>query len=100
MCINVLPMVYKLFSAKEAVLKKIFAVFLGFGICNGVLADDGSPELKAESQAVIRQAGYQCDKVNGVYPAAFGGSVTVFCDDVYQYTIKDKGGRYIVEADD
>lgn len=100
MYINVLPMVYKLFSAKEAVLKKIFAVFLGFGICNGVLADDGSPELKAESQAVIRQAGYQCDKVNGVYPAAFGGSVTVFCDDVYQYTIKDKGGRYIVEVED
>ena len=81
-------------------MNKIFAVFLGFGICNGVLADAGSPELKAESQAVIRQAGYQCDKVDGVYPAAFGGSITVFCDDVYQYTIKDKGGRYIVEADD
>lgn len=81
-------------------MKKIFAVFLGLGICNGVLADDGSPELKAESQAVIRQAGYQCDTVNGVYPAAFGGSVTVFCDDVYQYTIKDKGGRYIVEVED
>ncbi|MDE5205347.1 hypothetical protein PYX06_08040 [Citrobacter amalonaticus] len=81
-------------------MKKIFSVFLGLGICSGVLADDGSPELKAESQAVIRQAGYQCDKVNGVYPAAFGGSVTVFCDDVYQYTIKDKGGRYIVEVDD
>lgn len=95
-----LPMVYYYFSAKEAVLKKFFAVFLGLGICNGVLADDGSPELKSESQAVIRQAGYQCDKVNGVYAAAFGGSVTVFCDDVYQYTIKDKGGRYIVEVDD
>lgn len=93
-------MVYYYFSAKEAVLKKIFAVFLGLGICNGVLADNGSPELKSESQAVVRDAGYQCDKVNGVFPAAFGGSVSVFCDDVYQYTIKDKGGRYIVEVDD
>jgi len=77
-------------------LKKIFAIFLGLGICNGVLAEDGSPELKSESQAVVRDAGYQCDKVNGVFPAAFGGSVTVFCDEVYQYVIKDKGGRYTV----
>ncbi|WP_226951596.1 hypothetical protein [Raoultella ornithinolytica] len=80
-------------------LKKILLVVLGL-LAGNVYADDGSPELKSESQAVIRQAGYQCDKVNGVYAAAFGGSVTVFCDDVYQYTIKDKGGRYIVEVDD
>ena len=77
-------------------MKKIFAIFLGLGICNSVLAEDGSPELKSESQAVVRDAGYQCDKVNGVFPAAFGGSVTVFCDEVYQYVIKDKGGRYTV----
>lgn len=77
-------------------MKKIFAIFLGLGICNGVLAEDGSPELKSESQAVVRDAGYQCDKVNGVFPAAFGGSVTVFCDEVYQYVIKGKGGRYTV----
>ena len=81
-------------------MKKIFAIFLGLGICNGVLAEDGSPELKSESQAVIRNAGYQCDKVNGVFPATFGGSVTVFCDEVYQYVIKDKGGRYTVEVND
>lgn len=81
-------------------MKKIFAVFLGLGICNGVLADDGSSELKSESQTVVRNAGYQCNKVNGVFPAAFGGSVTVFCDDVYQYIIKDKGGRYTVEVND
>ncbi|WP_097500595.1 hypothetical protein [Escherichia coli] len=56
-------------------MKKIFAIFLGLGICNSVLAEDGSPELKSESQAVVRDAGYQCDKVNGVFPAAFGGSV-------------------------
>ena len=47
-------------------MKKIFAIFLGLGICNSVLAEDGSPELKSESQAVVRDAGYQCDKVNGV----------------------------------
>ena len=81
-------------------MKKIFAVALGLGLCTSALADGGSPELKAESQAVVRNAGYKCDKVNGVYPAAFGGSVTIFCDDVYQYTIKDKGGRYTVEVND
>lgn len=81
-------------------MKKILAVALGLGLCTSALADGGSPELKTESQAVVRNAGYQCDKVNGVYPAAFGGSVTVFCDDVYQYTIKDKGGRYTVEVED
>ena len=81
-------------------MKKILAIALGLGICGTTHADGGSPELKAESQAIIQQAGYQCDKVNGVYPAFFGGSVSVFCDDVYQYTIKDKGGRYIVEVDD
>jgi hypothetical protein len=84
----------------EVVLKKILAVVLGFSICGSAFSGDGSPELKAGSQAVVRQAGYKCDTVNGVYPAAFGGSVTVFCDDIYQYTIKDKGGRYIVEVDD
>ncbi|EKU3684983.1 hypothetical protein L3202_004014, partial [Citrobacter freundii] len=57
-------------------MKKIVAVFLGVSMSNCVLASDGSPELKSESQAVIRNAGYQCDKVNGVFPAAFGGSVT------------------------
>ncbi|MFP2832813.1 hypothetical protein ACLETW_02390 [Citrobacter portucalensis] len=81
------------------VLKKILLVVLGLYM-GSAYADDGSPQLKAESQAVVRQAGYQCNKVNGVYPAAFGGSVTVFCDDVYQYTIQDKGGRYSVEVDD
>lgn len=81
-------------------MKKIVAVFLGVSMSNCVLASDGSPELKSESQAVIRNAGYQCDKVNGVFPAAFGGSVTVFCDEVYQYVIKDKGGRYTVEVND
>ncbi|MGU0161780.1 hypothetical protein ACVXHB_26870 [Escherichia coli] len=34
-------------------MKKIFAIFLGLGICNSVLAEDGSPELKSESQAVF-----------------------------------------------
>ncbi|MEI7268899.1 MULTISPECIES: hypothetical protein [Pectobacterium] len=87
-------------NSMEAGLKKILLVVLGLSACGGAIANDGSPELKAESQAVIRQAGYQCNKVNGAYPAAFGGSVTVFCDDLYKYIIKDKGGRYIVEVDD
>lgn len=95
-----LPMVHKLYSTNEAIMKKIVAVFLGVSMSNCVLAGDGSPELKSESQAVIRNAGYQCDKVNGVFPATFGGSVTVFCDDVYQYVIKDKGGRYTVAVND
>lgn len=80
-------------------LKKKLLAVLGLYM-GSASADDGSPDLKAESQTVVRQAGYQCNKVNGVYPAAFGGSVTVFCDDVYQYTITDKGGRYSVEVDD
>ncbi|OAT20744.1 hypothetical protein M979_0472 [Buttiauxella noackiae ATCC 51607] len=80
-------------------MKKLLLLALALSTGNAY-ADDGSPQLKTESQAVVRNAGYQCDKVNGVYPAAFGGSVTVFCDDVYQYTIKDKGGRYSVEVDD
>jgi hypothetical protein len=84
----------------EAMMKKIFLVVLGLSACSGALADDGSPELKAESQSVIRQAGYKCDTVNGVYPAAFGGSVKVFCDDLYTYIIKDHGGRYRVEVDE
>ncbi|HAT3919741.1 TPA: hypothetical protein I9Y23_003407 [Kluyvera ascorbata] len=80
-------------------MKKLLLLALGLSM-GSTYADDGSPSLKAESQAVVRNAGYQCDKVNDVYPAAFGGSVKVFCDDVYQYTIRDKGGRYIVEVDD
>lgn len=84
----------------EADMKKILALFLGLSVCGGVFADGGSPELKAESQLVIRQAGYKCNTVNGVYPAAFGGSVKVFCDDLYTYIIKDHGGRYTVEVDD
>lgn len=89
----------ELAAFKEKVLKKLLLLSLALSTCNAY-ADDGTPQLKAESQAVVRNAGYQCDKVNGVYPAAFGGSVTVFCDDVYQYTITDKGGRYSVEVDD
>ncbi|WP_340611426.1 hypothetical protein [Xenorhabdus bharatensis] len=68
-------------------------------ISNTKASAGGSPELKAESQVVIRKAGYQCNIVDDVYPAILGGSVTVFCDDNrYQYTIKDHGGRYIVEV--
>lgn len=81
-------------------MKKILTVVLGISACGGALADNGSPELKAESQAVIRQAGYKCNIVNGVYPAAFGGSVKVFCDNLYTYIIKDHGGRYTVEVDE
>lgn len=67
----------------------------------GVMADDtGSQELKDEARSVIQSAGYKCSVVNGAYPAAFGGSVKVFCDDLYTYTIKDRGGRFVVIVND
>ncbi|AIR61325.1 hypothetical protein RJE46_16900 [Cedecea neteri] len=68
-------------------------------IAGNALADTGSPQLKAESQSVIRQAGYQCDTVNSVYPAAFGGSLTVSCDSDHKYIIRKKDGQYTVEKD-
>lgn len=75
-------------------------VVLSFCLMAGsALADTGSPQLKAESQSVIRQAGYQCNTVNSVYPAAFGGSLTVSCDDDQKYIIRKKNGQYAVEKE-
>ncbi len=84
---------------KELILKKILLVVLGLLVSN-TYADDGSPEMKAEARVLIQGAGYQCNRVNGVYQAHFNRSFTVFCDDVYEYTIKDHGGRWIVEVND
>lgn len=67
----------------------------------GVMADDtGSQEPKDEARSVIQSAGYKCNKVNGAYPKWSGGAVEVYCDDVYHYTIKDRGGRYVVIVND
>ena len=75
-------------------------VVLGFCLLAGsAFADTGSPQLKAESQSVIRQAGYQCDTVNSVYPAAFGGSLTVSCDSDHKYIIRKKNGQFSVEKE-
>ncbi|ATA20534.1 hypothetical protein EDC48_106124 [Gibbsiella quercinecans] len=82
-------------------MRKIIVLTLGLlTISFNVLSDDGSPEMKAEAKALIQAADYQCEKVNGVYPAHFSNSFTVFCDDVYEYTIKDRGGRWVVEVND
>lgn len=78
---------------------KIIALAFGL-LAVSAYADTGSPELKKEAKAVIQAADYKCDKVNAVFPAHFGGSVKVYCDDVYIYIIKDKGGHYVVEVDD
>ncbi|WP_413530589.1 hypothetical protein [Rahnella inusitata] len=80
-------------------MKTILLVVLGLLVGNAY-ADDGSPEMKAEAKALIQGAGYKCNRVKGVYPAQFSNSFTVFCDDVYEYTIKDHGGRWIVEVND
>ncbi|EPF18518.1 MULTISPECIES: hypothetical protein [Cedecea] len=75
-------------------------VVLGFCLLAGsAFADTGSPQLKAESQSVIRQAGFQCDTVNSVYPAAFGGSLTVSCDSDHKYIIRKKNGQFSVEKE-
>ncbi|HFP9328515.1 TPA: hypothetical protein ACT1UT_001230 [Raoultella planticola] len=84
---------------KELILRKILLVVLGLLVSNAY-ADDGSSEMKAEAKALIQGAGYQCNKVNGVYPAQFSRSFNVFCDEVYEYTIKDRGGRWTVEVND
>lgn len=81
-------------------MKKILLVVLGLLVGNAHAGDDGSPEMKAEAKALIQAANYQCNKVNGVYPAHFSNAFTVFCDDVYEYTIKDRGGRWTVEVND
>lgn len=80
-------------------MKKIFLVVLGLLVGNAY-ADDGSEEMKAEAKALILASNYQCDKVKGVYPANFSNAFTVFCDDMYEYTIKDHGGRWTVEVND
>lgn len=75
-------------------------IVLGFCLLAGsAFADTGSPQLKAESQSVIRQAGFQCDTVNSVYPAAFGGSLTVSCDSDHKYIIRKKNGQFSVEKE-
>lgn len=81
-------------------MKKILLVVLGLLVSNAHAGDDGSPEMKAEAKALIQAANYQCNKVNGVYPAHFSNAFIVFCDDVYEYTIKDRGGRWTVEVND
>ena len=81
-------------------MKIILLVVLGLLAGNVYADDDGSPEMKAEAKALIQAADYQCNKVNGVYPAHFSNAFTVFCDDVYEYTIKDRGGRWTVEVND
>ena len=78
-------------------LKKILLVVLGLLVGNAY-ADDGSPDMKAAAKALIQAADYQCNKVNGVYPAHFSNAFTVFCDDVYEYTIKDRGLKPISPA--
>lgn len=77
-------------------MKRILAVMLGVGICANVLADSGSPQLKTQSQTLVRESGHECNTVNGVYPSAFGGSLIVICDETHRYTIKSKDGRYVV----
>lgn len=80
-------------------MNKALSLLISALCCNIALAaDSGSPSLKAESQRVIQQAGYRCGVVDGVYPAAFGGSVTVKCDNKYRYVIKNKDGKLVVEA--
>ncbi len=67
----------------------------------GVSANDtGSQELKDEARSVIQSAGYKCKVVTGAYPKWSGGAVEVYCDDLYHYTIKDRGGRYVVIVND
>lgn len=60
---------------------------------------EDTQELRDEAQLVIQAKGYNCKKVNSTHAAAFGGELTVFCDDVYQYKIKDNGGKYAVTAE-
>lgn len=60
---------------------------------------EDSQDLRDEAQLVIQAKGYKCKKVNSTSAAAFGGEITVFCDDVYQYKIKDNGGKYVVTAE-
>ncbi len=62
--------------------------------------DTGSQELKDEARSVIQSAGYKCKVVTGAYPRWSGGAVEVYCDDLYHYTIKDRGGRYVVIVND
>jgi len=62
--------------------------------------DTGSQELKDEARSVIQSAGYKCKVVTGAYPKWSGGAVEVYCDDLYHYTIKDRGGRYVVVVND
>ncbi|HIH2382580.1 TPA: hypothetical protein ACYKT2_002496 [Klebsiella aerogenes] len=81
-------------------MKKILLVVLGLLAGNVYADDDGSLEMKAEAKALIQASNYQCNKVNGVYPAHFSNAFTVFCDDVYEYTIKDRDGRWTVEVND
>ncbi|MCR9002631.1 hypothetical protein [Rahnella perminowiae] len=80
-------------------MKKILLVVMGLMVGNAY-ANTGSPELKAAAKAVIESADYQCDVVTGVFPAHFSNSFKVFCDDTYQYIIRDRGGRWTVEVND
>jgi len=80
-------------------MNKVIALGLLLGLSSAyVQAEEASQDLKDASQAVIQAKGYTCEKINNVIPKYFGGSVDVYCDDIYHYTIKDHGGRYVVEV--
>ena len=78
-------------------MNKTLLLLLAFACPAAFAADTGTDTIKAQSQAMIRQAGHTCDTVQGVYPAAFGGSVTVVSDDDRRYVIKNKSGNFVVE---
>nr|WP_318381026.1 hypothetical protein [uncultured Enterobacter sp.] len=80
-------------------MKTLLLIIIGLW-AGSALADGGSAELKAEGKSLVQQAGYACEKVDAVYPAAFGGSVTVICDDSHRYIVRNKDGHYSVEVEE
>ena len=64
--------------------------------------DESSPEQKAAAAKMIRLAGYDCRKVDVIFPYMpwNGEGFTVRCNDLrYKYEIENHGGRWSVKAE-
>jgi hypothetical protein len=85
------------------VVKKLIAMIsIVFGLVGGLQAkvDGGLSDSQVEAvQKLIQLYGHKCDYVNFAIRSNWSGNISVSCNENrYSYTLKDKGGHWIVEV--
>ena len=100
-------------QAKPARVNKLFtfcivAVLLasGLSLCatpsvsTRPLPSDITERERSAAQSVIQLARYRCDNVSHIRKLMIGSGYSVNCNNyAYTYTIKDVGGRLLVQVD-